>query len=56
MQDLAEIHQRLTSARGAMTVAIGRKWTIRGHLRTGTNDPKPVMLTDQRSISKIVIG
>ena len=29
MQDLAEIHQRLASARGAMTVAIGRKWTIR---------------------------
>ena len=32
MQDLAEIHQQLASERGAMTVAMGGKWTIRGHL------------------------
>jgi hypothetical protein len=46
MQDLAEIHQQLASERGAMTAAIGDKWTIRGHLRTGTNGPIPIMLTD----------
>jgi hypothetical protein len=28
MQDLAEIHQQLASERGAMTAAIGDKWTI----------------------------
>ena len=56
MQDLAEIHQQLACERGAMTAAIGDKWTIRGHLRTGTNGPIPVMLTDPRSTSKIAIG
>ena len=55
MQGLAEIHQRLASERDAMTVAIGGKWTIRGHLRTGANDPSGHVDRPKEHL-KIVIG